>query len=226
MPARCSEQTHGAHQCHQGHGDGRHKYRLQPISGAECRATQSTQHTGEAIADHRNDPLNLVYSAHSISMIVGKHDQALRAVEIALSINPNLQTVQSIAGWILTYTGQAQTAISHFDKAEHLNPMAPEIGYTLSGKAYAFLHLQRYPEALAVVRRALLEFPDFIPTKLALLHALVRNGELTEAHHLKHALCQKMDNFTVSRYRATLRFVQADYVQRCVEDLQVLGFPD
>jgi hypothetical protein len=35
-----------------------------------------------------------------------------------------------------------------------------------------------------------------------------------------------MDNFTVSRYRATLRFVQADYVQRCVEDLQVLEFPD
>jgi tetratricopeptide (TPR) repeat protein len=122
--------------------------------------------------------------------------------------------------------GQAQTAVGHFDKAEQLNPMAPEIGYTLSGKAYAFLHLQRYPEALAVVRRALLEFPDFIPTKLALLHALVRNGELPEAHQLKYALCQKMDNFTVSRYRATLRFVQADYVQRCVEDLQVLEFPD
>ena len=180
----------------------------------------------EAIADHRNDPLNLVYSAHSVSMILGKHDQALRAVEIALSINPNLQTVQSIAGWINTYNGQAQTALSHFDKAEHLNPMAPEIGYTLSGKAYAFLHLQRYPEALAVVRRALLEFPDFIPTKLALLHALVRNGALSEAHQLKNALCQKMNNFTVSRYRATLRFIQADYVQRCVEDLQALNFPE
>ena len=190
---------------------------------------QSKQYTHfalEAIADHRNDPLTLVYSAHSISMILGKHDQAQRAVEIALSINPNLQTVQSIAGWIHTYNGQAQTALGHFEKAEHLNPMAPEIGYTLSGKAYAFLHLQRYPEALAVVRRALLEFPDFIPTKLALLHALVRNEQLNEAHRLKHELCQKMNNFTVSRYQATLRFTQADYVQRCAEDLQLLGFPD
>jgi len=59
-----------------------------------------------------------------------------------------------------------------------------------------------------------------------LLHALVRNDQLNEAHRLKHELCQKMNNFTVSRYQATLRFVHADYVQRCMEDLQVLGFPE
>lgn len=190
------------------------------------QAKQYARFALEAIADHRNDPLTLVYSAHSISMILGNHDQAQRAAEMALSINPNLQTVQSIAGWVYTYNARPEIALLHFEKAEQLNPMAPEIGYTLSGKAYAFLHLQRYPEALAVVRRALLEFPDFIPTKLALLHALVRNEQLSEAHRLKHELCQKMNNFTVSRYQATLRFTQADYVQRCAEDLQVLGFPD
>lgn len=190
------------------------------------QAKQYVRFALEAIADHRNDPLTLVYSAHSISMILGNHDQAQRAAEMALSINPNLQTVQSIAGWVYTYNARPEIALLHFEKAEQLNPMAPEIGYTLSGKAYAFLHLQRYPEALAVVRRALLEFPDFIPTKLALLHALVRNEQLSEAHRLKHELCQKMNNFTVSRYQATLRFTQADYVQRCAEDLQVLGFPD
>ena len=150
-------------------------------------------------------------------------------VEARAGVEPtytDLQSVQSIEGWIYTYNGQAQTAIGHFDKAEQLNSMAPEIGYTLSGKAYAYLHLQRYSEALAAVRRALLEFPDFIPTKLALLHALVRNGKLPEARQLKNELCQKMNNFTVLRYRATLRFVQTDYIQRCVEDLQALGFPD
>jgi len=58
------------------------------------------------------------------------------------------------------------------------------------------------------------------------MHALVRNGELTEAHQLKLELCQKMDNFSISRYKATSHFTQPDFVQRCVEDLQVLGFPE
>jgi adenylate cyclase len=194
------------------------------MSGKQVR--EYAHFAQEAITDHRNDPLTLVYAGHAIVVIGGKQELAMRAAQMALAINPDLQSVQSIAGWIYTYNAQAQTAISHFDKAEQLNPLAPELGYTLSGKAYAFLHLQRYPEALSAVRKALLDFPDFIPTKLALLHALVRNGGLTEANQLKHALCQKMNNFTVSRYRATLRFVQADYVQRCVEDLQMLDFPD
>jgi len=54
---------------------------------------------------------------------------------------------------------------------------------------------------------------------------LVRNGEHTEARELKNELCQKMDNFSISRYKATSHFTQADYVQRCVEDLQALDFP-
>jgi adenylate cyclase len=185
-----------------------------------------TPYAMEAIADHRNDPLTLVYSGHAIVVIGGKQELAMRAAEMALAINPDLQSVQSIAGWIYTYNAQAQTALNHFDKAEQLNPLAPEIGYTLSGKAYAFLHLQRYPEAVAVARRSLLEFPDFIPTKVGLMHALVRNGELTEAIQLKQELHQKMDNFSISRYKATSHFTQPDFVQRCVEDLQVLGFPE
>ena len=136
-----------------------------------------------------------------------------------------MPAVQTIAGWIYTYNAQAQTALGHFDKAEQLNPLAPELGYTLSGKAYAYLHLQRYPEAVALARRALLDFPDFIPTKVCLMHALVRNGEYTEARQLKNELCQKIHNFTVSRYQATQHFTQADYIQRCVEDLQALDFP-
>ena len=180
----------------------------------------------DAITDHRNDPLTLVYAGHAIIVIGGKQELAMRAAEMALAINPDLHSVQSIAGWIYTYNAKAQTALVHFDKAEHLNPMAPEIGYTLSGKAYAFLHLQRYPEALRVARRSLLEFPDFIPTKVALMHSLVRNGEHTEALLLKNELSQKITKLTISRYKATSHFIQPDYVQRCVEDLQLLGFSE
>ena len=184
------------------------------------------QFAQDAITNHRNDPLTLVYAGHAIIVIGGKQELAMRAAEMALAINPDLHSVQSIAGWIYTYNAKAQTALVHFDKAEHLNPMAPEIGYTLSGKAYAFLHLQRYPEALTVARRSLLEFPDFIPTKVALMHSLVRNGEHTEALLLKNELSQKITKLTISRYKATSQFIQPDFVQRCVEDLQVLGFPE
>jgi TolB-like protein/Tfp pilus assembly protein PilF len=194
------------------------------MSGKQVR--EYAHFAQEAITDHRYDPLTLAYAGHGVLVIAGKHELAMHAVNLALKINPNLHAVQTVAGWVNTYNGRAETALGHFDSAEQLNPLAPELGYTLSGKAYAFLHLQRYPEAVAVARRSLLEFPDFIPTKVGLMHALVRNGNLTEARQLKNELCQKIHNFTVSRYQATQHFTHADYIQRCVEDLQVLGFPD
>lgn len=180
----------------------------------------------EAQADHRDNPVTLAHAGHAISMISRRHEQSLRALDLALHLNPNSVMVQYCAGWVRAYVGDADLAVDHFERAQVLNPIDPDIGYALAGLAFAHLVGGRDAAALAAARRAILEIPAFVPARLALLHALVRTGHLDDARLLATELLQKMPRLTVSRYAATQLFQHAGYVQRCGEDLRALGIPE
>ena len=180
----------------------------------------------EAQAEHRDNPVTLAHAGHAISMISRRHEQSLRALDLALQLNPNSVMVQYCAGWVRTYVGDADLAVGHFERAQLLNPIDPDIGYALAGLAFAHLVGGRDDAALAAARRAMLEIPAFVPAKLALVHALVRTGRLEDARPLVVELMQKMPRLTISRYAATQLFQHDGYVQRCSEDLRALGGPE
>lgn len=178
----------------------------------------------QAQADHRDDPTTLAFAGHALAIVGRRHDQALRALDLALTLNPNSLTALQSAGWVRAYVGDTDVAVRHLERALTLNPLDPGIGYVHCGLAYAHLVADRGEEALATARRAMLELPRFVPGKLALMHALVRTGRVAEAREVADELKARVPRLTISRYGATLIFVEPGYVSRCLDDLRTLGF--
>jgi Flp pilus assembly protein TadD len=52
-----------------------------------------------------------------------------------LAINANSMTALRSSGWVRAYAGDAERAITDFQRALRLNPLDQEIAYVLSGMA-------------------------------------------------------------------------------------------
>ncbi|MGH8822676.1 MAG: winged helix-turn-helix domain-containing tetratricopeptide repeat protein [Rhodoferax sp.] len=189
------------------------------------RAIDSVTFAQEAALDHRDDPTTLARAGHSLALLGRRHEEALRALDLALVLNPNSMTALNSSGWVHAYVGDTETAFAHLNRAMHLNPLDPEIGYALAGLAFVHLVAGRYEEALRSARRALLEFPIFVPSKLALMHALARTGQWDEARATLEQLRVQKPGLTITAYRETTPFIVPAYRACCIANLEALGCP-
>ena len=119
-----------------------------------------------AIANHRDDPGTLTYAAHSLAYLGFEHDEALRAIDRALALNPNSTKSLNTAGWIRAYAGDGTPAIEYFQRALRLNPLDPELGYLLSGLSLAYQVAGQHEESLKLREKALRESPNWISGSL------------------------------------------------------------
>lgn len=189
------------------------------------RALEGLPHAREASLEHHDDPTTLAFAGITLGYLGREHDAALRAIGLALALNPNSVTALRSAGWQHGYVGQADTAIVFLQRAMQLNPLDPEIGYVHAGMAWAHLMAGREEAAVAAARRSQLDLPTYLPGQWALLHALCRTGARDEAVRLAHALWTRMPGLTIESYRRSLPYADASFVARCAEDLSMLGMP-
>jgi adenylate cyclase len=144
------------------------------------RGASALPYAEQALQDHRDDPTTLAFAGHSLSRLARRHEAALFALDRALALNPNSITALRSAGWVRLYVGDFEPAIEHFERAMHLNPLDPEIGFVLGGKAFAFIQAGRANEAVALARRALVEMPASSSSHIALTTALAAAGRWDE----------------------------------------------
>lgn len=188
------------------------------------RALEGLHLAREASIDHRDDPTTLAFAGITLGYVGREHDAALRALDLALALNPNSVTALRAAGWQHGYVGEPDAAIRRLQRAMQLNPLDPEIAYVHAGVAWAHLMAGRAEAALAAARRSLLDLPSYLPGQWALLHALCGVGARDEAQRHAQALQARLPGLTVERYRRVMPYADASFVARCVEDLPALGF--
>ena len=179
----------------------------------------------EALVDHRDDPNTLAYAAIALAFLGRRHEEALRAVDRALVLNPNSMNVMRSSGFIRAMVGDAGTAIEHFHRAMRLNPLDPEIGYMLSGFGIAYFTAGRYDEALASARKSLLEAPQWLPSHILLTACLAQLERWDEARMAATRLLELMPRLRISRLRVGLPFVDPAFVDRYLNALSAAGIP-
>jgi tetratricopeptide (TPR) repeat protein len=113
----------------------------------------------------------------------GQSDKALLHLSEAARLDPDYMEAQAELGVVYAETGRASQALEHFDRALALEP---DLGVLYTGKAGAFVILDRPKEAEQAARRAVQLAPASIEANYMLGMALFMQGQTTQeaAEHL------------------------------------------
>ncbi len=193
------------------------------------------RHADQALADTRDDPTvlsyaglalaSLGYRALGVRVLGFRYDEALRAIERALTLSPNLLSVQFCAGFVKCIVGDAEASLVHFERTMRMSPLDPGMSayVTLSGGAY--LMLGRYEAALAAADRAIHDSPRFASAQRLKVTALVSLGRLDKAKLAALRLLELTPQLTVSQYRSVLAFKDAGLRKRICDAFLAAGVP-
>ncbi len=204
------------------------------FGGAEDVKT-GLRHADEALAAARDDPTVLSYAGLALASlgyralgfrVLGfRYDEALRAIERALSLSPNLLSVQFCAGFVKFCVGDAEAALVHFERAMRMSPLDPGMSAYLALSGGSHLMCGRYEEALAAAELAMRDSPEFVLAHRLKVTALGSMERLDEARLAARRLLELTPGFTVSQYRCVSPLKDPDFRRRVCEIFLAAGVP-
>ena len=149
-------------------------------------------------------------------------DQALQYARRAVEINPNNQWNAADQGCIMIYTGRCEEALSCFARAREIDPyFDPPWYWRAQGQAY--MHLQRYEEAVANFNHARVRH-----YKMQALQAAC-HAELGDTDRAKVDVADCLSlrpNFSVTSYMRKEPFQIRAEAERVEAALRRAGLPD
>jgi adenylate cyclase len=133
-----------------------------------------------------------------IHLVLRQWDKAIEESEIAVSLSPN--SADSVVMLAVTYkaVGRVEEALSMLEKAMRLNPMPPNWYLHEFGTCYRLMG--RYEEAIAVLKRVLNRSPDYLNSRLNLIHTYVMSGEEEAARIEAVEVLKQSPDFSVARF--------------------------
>ena len=189
----------------------------------------------EALADHKDNPITLSMAGLALAAlgfralgfrVLGfRYDEALRAIERALSLSTNLFGVHFSAGMVRAIVGEGDAAITHFERAMRLSPLDPGMSAVIYGTGTAHVVCGRYEDALAAAKRAIEVDPKFASAHRLMAITLGYLGRSEEAKLAAQRMLELAPNFTVSRYSSVFPLKDADLRKRMAELLRAAGVP-
>lgn len=179
-----------------------------------------------AIAHGGDDPEALCTAGYALAFLGGAPEVGLVPIDQALALNPNGAQAWSFSGWVRCYSGDAPTAVEHFQRATRLSPLDPMSFRTHAGLAFAHLFTERFDEAARWARCALVENPSFSVSHRVLAASLGHLGRADEARAAVRELLRLVPHLTVARYGRETRFRHPAYLNLLLDGLRAAGLPD
>jgi adenylate cyclase len=180
----------------------------------------------EALSSHGDHPTALACAAHALAYLGRRYDPALRAMDQALDLGRNSWRVLTSNAWVRVYCGDGEAALKSFERCMRLNPLDPEIGFSLSGVATAHLIAGRYEEAIKHGYAAMDAAPTWVTSYRAVVFALVEMGRMHEAEAVAAKLLRLAPRFSASLYRGTGTFRDTAFMDRYCAALVRAGIPE
>ena len=188
-----------------------------------------------ALAERDDDPTTLSYAGLALGSlgyralgfrVLGfRYDDARRAIDRALSLSPNLLSVQMCAGLVKAFVGEGDAAVEHFERAMRISPRDPGISAFIAGAGVGHAISGRYEEALAAAQRAVQQSPNFGSGHRLMVVALGYLGRLDEAKLAAQRMLEVAPEFTVSRYLSVSPYQDAEFRKKGAEIYLAAGLP-
>jgi TolB-like protein/Flp pilus assembly protein TadD len=155
--------------------------------------------------------------------------QGIAECERALVLDRNLAGAHAGIGMAKVFIGRAEEAEAHINEALRLSPCDTSAHVWLAIGAFAKLHLNKFEEAIPILRRALDINQNYPHTHFWLAMALAHLGQVNEARAAAQAGLALNPTYTISRVRAGARGDNPGYLaqrERLIDDLRTAGVPD
>ena len=197
-----------------------------PVSDAEI--AQAVALARRAIELGKDDPDALSRAGWTLSFFTGDLATGFRAVERALSLNPNSANAWRTRGWILVWLEQPEEAAESFGRAMRLSPLDPELYATQYGMARCHFVMGRLDEALQWADKALLEQPRAVNVTVFKVAVCAHLGLTDEVGDCLQRLQELSPGFSVATFAKQVipRGVSARIAALWADGLRKAGVPD
>jgi adenylate cyclase len=139
-----------------------------------------------------------------IQLMTRQYEKAIEYEERAIVLNPNGADAHAHLAMTLHYVGRREQAIALFKKAIRLNPMPPN--WYLIVLAQAYLHTERYEQAIETLQKVVKRNPDDFMAHIGLAGSYSMAGREEEAHTEAAEVLRINPEFSIEYYAKTLPF--------------------
>ncbi|HUT49914.1 MAG TPA: tetratricopeptide repeat protein [Alphaproteobacteria bacterium] len=159
-------------------------------------------------------------------LFASRHDEALRRLERAVHLNPNLAWAHGYLGAVHSFAADLEAAIPCMETAIRLSPHDPLLVIWHAAPAWAALITERYDEAIAYANKALAESRSFVDTYVILASACGHAGRIDEAKAALDEYQRHLPGLTLNDPRLIRPFKRPGDQERFLEGLRKAGLPE
>jgi adenylate cyclase len=156
---------------------------------------------------------------------VREHDKGVIQAERAIEIAPHSSDAHSWLAQVLNYTGRAQEAAVHMDKAFRLNPLAPPAWY-YAHAVHAYRLLGRYEDSVKFSKEMLMIAPKDFAGHLGLVMGYAALGRDEEAQAAAQEFLRTDPKFSAERYARSQPYKDAVQAKNVLELMLKAGLPE
>ena len=167
------------------------------------------------------------YAQFALAMInvwMRRHDEAIRAAENSITLDPNFANGYANRGVILHYAGRSEEALPCFERAMALDPLCPNMWLHFQGQVY--FQLRRYEEAEAVLKRRIFRFPETDVSRVLLAATYGQMGRLDEAREQWREALRVNPDYSLEHRRKVLPYKNPADFEAVVDGLRRAGLVD
>ena len=173
-----------------------------------------------------DDPTVLTMVGATAMMLAHDLEMAAELIERALRLDPNSAWTWIRSGYVHAYSGDLETALVHFERAQRLSPFDPFNFNLYIGFALAHFVAGRYEQACDWAERGLRERPDLPWAYRVLAAAHPYLGNVERSLWAAAKLREINPRLSIARVMATLPLRPTDACNRYIDGLRRAGLPE
>ena len=179
-----------------------------------------------AVLKGQDDADALAAGGYALAFLGGELQEGLRAIERAITLNPNNAMALMHAGWVRNYAGQARQGIEALERSIRLSPRDPMLYRAHAARAFADLLLGELEETISWGLKAIEENPNYNVTYRALASAYAHAGRFHEAQNMVERLSALVPGINIRGLPEHGVFSQSQRLDYMLDGLRLAGLPE
>jgi adenylate cyclase len=179
-----------------------------------------------AVLKGQDDADALAAGGYALAFLGGELHEGLRAIERAITLNPNNALALAHAGWVRDYIGHAREAVEALQRSIRLSPRDPMLYRTQAALSCAHLLLGEFEDAITWGRRAVEGNPNYTVTYRPLASALAHAGRVDEARDVVARLSKLVPDLSIRTLPEQIVFKHSGRLDLILDGLRKAGVPE
>lgn len=177
----------------------------------------------KCFAIDENDPQARVGDTY-YKAVCGDLDGALRSVNMAISVSPNLDDLWFAHGWVQMMLGDPHQAIRSLKRAMRLCPILNTLQLGVLGAAYR--NAGQYDNAIETLNTCVRHFPEFVHAHAGLAITYGLMGDIEMAKREVKAVLAADPDYSIERFTTPNLYLDKTVMEEAAEVLRLAGMPE